>query len=202
MQRILAIIIALLAWFAVITQLVLMLENRELGIGETLVSFLSFFTILTNTLVALFFTGRLLHIRITQKAGKLTAVTSYILIVGLVYQFLLRHLWQPTGLQWVVDELLHTVVPILVTIYWYLYEEKPAIHYKQIPGWLIYPLVYFVYILVRGMISYNYPYPFIDASQLGMGRALLNGVLILVFFVVIQILLIMFATRKVKLKRR
>jgi hypothetical protein len=190
MQRILAIVIAFLAWFAVIAQLVLMLENREPGIPETLVRFFSFFTILTNILVALFFTGRLFNITITPKTGKLTAVTSYIFVVGIVYQFLLRHLWHPAGLQWVVDELLHTVIPLLVTIFWYLFEEKSPLHYRQIPGWLLYPLAYFVYILLRGVLSDYYPYPFIDAGKLGMSRALLNGVLILVFFGVVQVVLI------------
>jgi hypothetical protein len=195
MQRILAIIIAFLAWFALIAQLVLMLQSREVGIPETLVRFFSFFTILTNTLVALLYTGRLLNITITQKIGKLTAVTSYILIVGIVYQFLLRHLWHPTGLQWAVDELLHTAIPLLVTIFWYLFEEKSPLHYRQISGWLIYPLVYFVYVLLRGLSSGYYPYPFIDASKLGMGPALLNGLLILVFFVVVQVVLIIVAKR-------
>lgn len=195
MQRKFTIIIAFLAWFAVVTQLVLMLKNTEESILKTLVSFLSFFTILTNTLVALLFTGRLLHIKITQKAGKLTAVTSYILIVGIVYQFFLRHLWSPTGLQWAVDELLHTLIPVLVTVYWYLFEEKSGIHYKQIPGWLIYPFVYFSYLLLRGALSHDYPYPFIDVSKLGVPKVLMNAMLILILFVVIQVALLVVRRR-------
>jgi hypothetical protein len=199
MQRILAVIIALLSWFAVIAQLALMLENRVVAIPETLVRFFSFFTILTNTLVAVFFTGQLQKAAITGKAGWLTALTSYILVVGIVYQVLLRHLWHPAGLQWVVDELLHTVVPLLVTVFWYFFEDRSAVHYKQLPRWLIYPLVYFAYTLIRGLVTGYYPYPFIDVKKLGLSWALLNGVFILVFFVVIQFVLVVFA-KKIKNK--
>ena len=199
MKRLLALLITLLAWFALVAQLVLMLKTSVDAVSETLVRFFSFFTILTNLLVALLFTGRLLHVSLSLQAGKLTAVTSYILVVGLVYQFLLRHLWQPTGLQWVVDELLHTIIPILVTVFWYIAEEKSGIKYKKIPAWLIYPLVYFVYILVRGLSTGEYPYPFIDGSKLGLGRAIVNGIFMLVFFVVVQVVLILIAKRNSKI---
>jgi len=200
MQRLLTIIIALLAWFALVAQLVLMLENRVVAIPETLIRFISFFTILTNTLVALFFTGRLLNAVFTEKAGWLTALTSYILVVGITYQILLRHLWQPAGLQWVVDELLHTIVPLLVVIFWIFVGERTIIHYRQIPRWLLYPLVYFGYTLIRGLSTSYYPYPFIDANKLGLSRALLNGVFILVFFVVVQLVLVWVAKRQKRSK--
>jgi len=200
MQRLLAIIIAILSWFALVAQLVLMLENRVVAIPETLIRFFGFFTILTNTLVALFFTGRQLNAAFIEKAGWLTALTSYILVVGVTYQLLLRHLWQPTGLQWVVDELLHTIVPLLVVIFWTFFGEKTKVQYRQIFRWLIYPLIYFGYTLLRGLSTGYYPYPFIDANKLGLSKALLNGVFILVFFVGIQLALIWVAKRGKKIK--
>lgn len=41
-------------WFAVLAQLYLMLQNREAGLGENLMRFISYFTIHTNTLVPFF----------------------------------------------------------------------------------------------------------------------------------------------------
>lgn len=52
--------------------------------------------------------------------GALTAITAFILIVGLVYQIALRGVWQPTGLQRIVDELLHTIIPLYVCIYLFI----------------------------------------------------------------------------------
>lgn len=49
----------LLGWFVVITQFILTIQNKQVDIAETIIRFFSFFTILTNILVALFFTYRI-----------------------------------------------------------------------------------------------------------------------------------------------
>lgn len=183
MRKTLASLFAIVAWFAVAMQLMLMLQNRVASVPETLARFFSFFTILTNTMAALFFTGQALSLAWTPRPGTLSAITVYIFIVGSVYQLLLRHLWQPAGLQLLVDELLHTVNPLLVILYWYLYEEKSRVRYTQIKGWLVYPLVYLVCIMIRGGFSGFYPYPFVNASQIGLARALLNSGMLTLLFV-------------------
>ncbi len=180
-RKILALIFALVGWFAVITQLVLMLQNSVLPLPEPVIRFFSFFTILTNILTASFFTAQALGTR-NAKAGTLTAVTVYISIVGLVYQVLLRHLWAPTGMQKIVDELLHSVIPVLTILYWYLYENRKAVSYKQTGRWLLYPLFYLLYILVRGHFSGFYPYPFVDVSSLGLSQVLRNAFLLFLLF--------------------
>ncbi|MBX3242155.1 MAG: Pr6Pr family membrane protein [Chitinophagaceae bacterium] len=198
MRRLFCFLITLLAWFAVVIQFVLLLQNTTVPLTETIIRFFSFFTILTNTLVAFFFTGYLLNRKITYIPGHLTAITSYILVVGLVYQFLLRHLWSPSGMQFIVDELLHSVVPVLVLVYWFIYEQKQVLQFSWIKSWLYYPLVYFIYILIRGALSGYYPYPFIDVNILGYGKALAMGIVILVLFVIIQALLVAFGRRMLR----
>src|SRR5688572_21115628 len=108
-----SILIAALAWFAILTQYYLMVENRITSITETTIRFFSFFTILTNSLLALYFTlitfkTRPAYLSILDRPGTLTAITVYITIVGLVYQIILRPLWDPKGTQMIVDELLHS----------------------------------------------------------------------------------------------
>jgi len=120
-----------------------------------------------------------------QKPGILTAVTLYISIVGLVYQLVLRSIWSPTGMQKLVDELLHSVMPLFVIVFWYLYENHKTTSWKSFPKWLIFPSLYLVYILIRGHFSNYYPYPFMDVTQLGFNKVLLNsGILVLVFVAV------------------
>ncbi len=198
MQRGFSFTIASLAWFAVIVQFFLLLQNTTVPLTETVIRFFSFFTILTNTLVALYFTGRILNKPVTNRPALLTAVTSYILIVGLVYQVLLRHLWSPTGLQFAVDELLHSVIPLLVLVYWFQYGRKAELQFSQIRSWLYYPLFYFLLILARGALSGYYPYPFIDVTALGYGKAVLNAVVILAFFVIVQAGLVAGADRRMQ----
>ena len=184
MRQKIALLFAVIVWFAVIAQLVLMIQNRVASIPETIIRFFSFFTILTNLLVAFYFTSQALKRGNFNKPGVLTAITVYITIVGLVYQVLLRHIWQPTGLQLVVDELLHTINPLIVVLFWYLYEKKDAVKYSQIRSWLIYPAAYLVYVLIRGSLSAFYPYPFINVARIGTTKTLLNSSLLLAFFIV------------------
>ena len=198
---------ALISWFAIIAQFYLLIENRITSIPETTIRFFSYFTILTNILVALYFTTNLLNknskIKLFfQKPGILTAIAVYIAIVGLIYQIVLRHLWEPKGFQMIVDELLHTLIPIEFIIYWLLFEDKKILRWRDILYWLIYPLLYIIYILIRGSFSDFYPYPFINVTELGYKKVAINlfGLLLLfsifsVFFIGIAKLLAKKASR-------
>jgi hypothetical protein len=184
---------AVLGWFAVIFQLWLLIINRVKPVPETLVQFFSYFTILTNIIVALYFTLMLSPVKRRTWIGSdstATAVVVYILVVGIVYNLVLRQLWAPTGLQKMVDELLHTVNPLYFLLYWVLLVPKVRLNWKDVLSWLIYPFVYCIYILVRGQLTNEYPYPFIDAGQLGLGQVLLNCVGLFVFFLVLSLLFV------------
>ncbi|WP_025764909.1 Pr6Pr family membrane protein [Dyadobacter tibetensis] len=179
--------IAAVAWFAVITQFILMLQNRIAPVLETTLRFFSFFTILTNTLVAIYFTYQsfkkpLSPNAVLNKPGTLTALTVYITVVGIVYQIVLRQVWEPTGLQKWVDELLHSIIPILVVSYWYRYENIAQVSMKRIPYWLVFPLVYLLYILLRGHLSDFYPYPFVNIVEIGLPQVLINSAILFVVF--------------------
>ena len=181
---------AVLGWFAVITQYILMIDNRIASVPETTIRFFSFFTILTNLIVALYFT--VLRLKKTtsllvrlEKPGVLSAVTLYISIVGLVYQVVLRSIWSPTGLQKLVDELLHSIIPLFVIVFWYVYENHKAVSWKSVPSWLIYPSIYLVYILIRGHFSDFYPYPFVNVIQLGLKQVLVNSLVLVLVFVTV-----------------
>ena len=195
MKKITSIILASLAWLSVLCQYYLMIENRVAPIFETSVRFISFFTILTNSLVAIYFTLTVLKLdnrlrNKLDKPGTLTAVTIYITVVGLVYQILLRHIWEPKGLQMIIDEMLHTIIPFLVILFWIYFENKKSIAYNQIPKWLIYPFTYLVFILIRGHFSGFYPYPFVDVSKLGIKNVLMNSTGLVIVFIAISALFI------------
>lgn len=190
-------IISLMGWFAVLFQLYLIILNRVVAVPETIARFFSFFTIQTNILVAVCFT--FFWLKPNSKWGIffsspkcISAVTLYILIVGIVYNVILRFLWVPTGLQKIVDELLHSVIPILVLTYWILFVDKKLLRFKNIFPWLIFPFLYLIYTLIRGHFVQFYPYPFIDVVQLGYNQVLINSFFMLVAFLVIGGLLVSF----------
>jgi len=179
-------IIALIAWFALVLQLYLNVTSGT-PVALALLNYFSYFTILTNILVAVGVSSALwanqtatgqFFSQTNVKAG--TAI--YIAIVGVVYFLLLRNTWNPQGLQKLADILLHYVTPLLYVSYWLAFAPKQTLRWKDAFLWLAYPLAYLIYALLRGVISGFYPYPFIDVHILGYPRVFLNAaVLTLVF---------------------
>ena len=189
------IILFFLGWFALIAQFYLILQNRQASVAETITRYFSFFTILTNIMVAICATVLWLKPNskwgsFFSKPGILTALTVYITIVGVTYNVILRFLWQPQGLQWITDELLHLIIPILFLLLWCLYVEKSGLEYKQAFRWLIYPILYMVYTAIRGAIVHYYPYPFTDVTILGYGRVIINSVVLFIAFLGLSLFLI------------
>lgn len=189
------ILVTVVAWFAVILQLYLMMQSTKIPLGETLVRFFSYYTILTNVLVAVYGTALLVKPSgrpglFLIRPGPATAVAVYITIVGLVYNLVLRRLWDPEGWQWLVDELLHVVVPLLFILYWLVAIPKSALYWKRIPGWLIYPVVYAIFIFFRGAQSGFYPYPFINVTVLGYPQVLLNSIALTGGFLLISVIFV------------
>jgi hypothetical protein len=205
--RALLAIIAVCGWFALVSQFYLILVNRTASVPETIIRYFSFFTILTNLLVAVCCTVLLLRPasgwgRFFAKPGTLTAIAVYIAVVGIIYNIVLRSVWNPQGLQKIADELLHTVVPVLFLVHWLTGMPRSKIQQKAVLFWMIYPLVYITYILSRGTVSGFYPYPFIDVSRLGPGRVLLNAAGCAIVFVVLSLLFRAIANRLHKRQQR
>lgn len=194
----------LLGWFSIIGQFVLIMQNRQTAVFETIIRFFSFFTILANILVALYFTSRIpifnkISFRKIANKGTLTALTAFILVVGLVYQIILRSTWHPTGFQRIIDELLHSVIPLFVFLYWLLFADTAELKFQNCKNWLWFPIFYFVYVIIRGHFSNFYPYPFINVSEIGYFQVFINFLIISVCFLSVMGILI-FIGHKIKNK--
>lgn len=182
-------LLATFGWFALILQLYLLIgSDSPLSVLTRIVNFFSFFTILGNLLVALSLSVCLLYPG-SRMAGffsrEVPAIALYILFVGLGYNVLLRHVWDPQGWQKVADELLHLVIPLMYAIYWLAFVPKNKLPWSAIWPWMIFPLAYLAYSLVRGAITGLYPYYFIDAGKLGYPTALKYiAVLVAAFFII------------------
>jgi len=188
----------IIGWFALVTQFYINMTSGISGIWELTVRYFSYFTIQTNILVAVCFTALLLKPqskwgRFFSRQQTLSAITVYIVIVGLIYNTILRFLWEPEGLQKMVDELLHSVIPLLVLFYWFVFTAKNRLQWKNVLPWLIYPFAYIVYVLIRGSVSGFYPYPFINTQRLGLDKVLVNSVGIAFVFICMSLLLVMIA---------
>jgi hypothetical protein len=111
-----------IGWFAIMGQFTLSLQNRQTDIPEMVIRFFSFLPPF-NYLINPIFHGGIFKLKTVPfkwllSNGTSTALTAFILIVGLVYQLVLRNM-ESTGLQYIVDELLHSVIPLFMLGYWF-----------------------------------------------------------------------------------
>ncbi|WP_438279574.1 Pr6Pr family membrane protein [Pseudomonas alabamensis] len=189
---------ACLGWFGLVVQVYLVLLARweqQASLMGGLVSVFSYFTVLTNTLVA----TTLSHAafgrpgparRFFLSPGVSTCIAASIVLVALTYSLLLRQLWEPTGWQWVADELLHDILPVLFVLYWWRVVPKGMLRPWHLAAGCLYPAVYFLFMLWRGHEIGVYPYPFVDVATLGYPRVMLNACAVLVSFLAIGTLLL------------
>lgn len=189
---------ALIGWCALVLQFFL-----SIGIAQAagrsaawgIFQYFGFYTVLTNLLVALALTASATRWtsppwRFFRRAGVQTAIAASIVIVGLTYFLVLRHVWSPQGLLWLADVLLHYVMPVVFVAHWWLRVPARALRFADVPRWWGYPLGYLVYVMVRGAVAGVYPYPFIDLATLGPARTAVNALGILVAFTAVALLLV------------
>jgi len=189
---------AVLGWAGLAIQLYLVLLARwqeQASLIGGLVNLFCYFTVLSNTLVATVLSqaafGRDSAARRWFLSPLISScIAASIVLVALAYSLLLRHLWQPQGWQWLADELLHDVMPLLFILYWWFEVPKGQLRLWHLAAWAVYPLLYFAFVLLRGHDIGVYPYPFVDVARLGYGQVLTNAVGVLAGFWAIGLVLL------------
>ena len=187
-QRRCAAVIAGLGWFGLSVQLYFNIDDalvENLPVAGHIIDYFSYFTIETNLLVALgltIFCARPQAEQFLTRPSVNSAFVVYIIVVGIVYAVLLRNLWHPQGLRLLADIVLHDVIPVLYPLYWLVFLPKGGLRWSNPAWWLIYPVLYFLYSMLRGAAFGIYLYPFFDATQLGVARAWVNGIGFLAVF--------------------
>lgn len=180
--RVAAAIIAVAGWLALALQLqVSIFLNAQAGrsAAAAVWSYVGYFTILTNILVA----ATLTLVGLGRRPGGaspwpsfLAGVMLAIAVVGVVYEAVLSAVVPPMGPWWALaDRTLHYAVPASTVLWWIAFAPKAALTSADPPRWLVYPLLYFAYVLARGAANGWYPYFFIDVGGLGYPRALLHA---------------------------
>ncbi|TBN00440.1 hypothetical protein EYD45_14325 [Hyunsoonleella flava] len=190
MKKTILLILAILGWLTLIIRLYLRITEFDFSALESTIQFFSYFTILTNVLVTIYCTKQLLKKEedkpsLFTKAETLTALTAFILIVGIVYHIALKPIWNPEGLTMILSEIHHTVVPLGALILWGLSVKTDVVALKILLKWLLYPIIYITFVLIRGSFSDFYPYPFLDVNALGIQSVLVNSFFLLVIMIVL-----------------
>lgn len=186
----LRLVFSLLTLAALSAQLVVHVQS-----GFSVVNFFSYFTNLSNLFAALvMLIGAICVIQHREPTPTHDLVrgssVAGMVVVGVVFSNLLRGHDLGSLMPW-VNAVTHYVMPIAVVLDWLYQPPKSNLALRQIQYWLIFPLIYLVYTLVRSAIVGWYPYPFLNPANVGgYGGVLLYGLAIIVLFIVVSGLLI------------
>lgn len=187
MRWIILVFIALMGWASLGGRLYLKIIESDCSSLESALQFLSYFTIITTLLVSIYCSWQLFHIvKVShsklEKPEALTALTVFSLVVGIVYHMVQKPLWNPEGIDLVIDTVHHTIIPIATLALWLFTRHEEPIRIKRLLIWLIYPILYGSFVLIRGSFSNFYPYSFMNVETLGVTRVFINlvGVILLI----------------------
>ena len=158
-----------------------------------IVNFFSYFTILTNLFITIWF---ILAFRSRQMGqarwwGDQAEIKGALMVAGsvtiLIYWTLLVDIPIPNATGEVANFLLHLLVPLGILIDWLIVGDPMTKPYgRMLPAWLIFPVVFAIYSEIRGPFAQWYPYFFLDPGKMGgVGNLVLAiiGVVILFFIV-------------------
>ncbi|MFI6152617.1 Pr6Pr family membrane protein [Kitasatospora sp. NPDC051170] len=94
------------------------------------------------------------------------AVVLYLVITGLVYGTLLLKYPDLQVIPW-VNDVVHRAMPLVLLADWVIDPPARRVGPRAVAAWLVFPLVYLVYSLLRGHAVDWYPYPFLDPALHG-----------------------------------
>lgn len=191
----------LIGWLALFLQLGLTIRDSMLPLWQTIGKYFSYFTILTNIMATMAFSLILFSARSAwgiffARNRVFAAITVYMVVVGAIYNILLRPITSPIGLGKLTNELMHVVMPLITLIYWILFVKKENLEWKLIWSWLSYPFLYVCVILLTGIFTNHYPYPFINVTRLGYQQVCINSIGVATLFACLCLLMIALSKKK------
>lgn len=169
--------------------------SHHLAPIASLLNFFSFFTNLANLLAG----AILLHALVctlTRKqpgidAKRMTDTAVYLCMAGIVFNLELKHTLPPGALIYLTNTILHDISPLLFLAYWWLDCPQHALQFRHVYRCMLFPTLYFVYMLTLGHFTGRYPYPFFDVSRIGYIPVVQTGVQMLAGFVLVSVSLVM-----------
>ena len=185
-------VVAAVAWFSLAFQMVLTISGEAVlvdadppGLAARVYRYFAYFTIQSNLLVAVTSTV-LARDPVLDRTGWRTARLAGVVgitVTGLVHFFLLRPLLDLDGANWVVDKLLHMVVPVLAVAAWAWVGPRPRTTWREAAYGLLWPVAWLAWTLVVAQVDGWVPYPFLDADEEGWGSVVVVSLGITVLFV-------------------
>ena len=146
-----------------------MVLSESIGAGRSTVDFLSYFTIQSNLLAVAVF-GWLALAPQSRPTGARRDVLRggpvlYLAVTGIVVATLLAGV--PVVVNPFANAVLHQLMPLVVVADWLIEPPGPDLSFRRALAWLLFPLVWLTYTMIRGAVTGWYPYPFLDPGTMG-----------------------------------
>lgn len=155
--------------------------------------FVSYYTILNNVALVLVYLSEVWSARwlaLFRRPLVRGIMAANIALVGLYVFFVLRFLQTLDGAFLVADTILHYICPALYLVWWTIACRHGALRWSSLPAMLAPTLAYFIYAMARGAWVAEYPYPILNAGELGYGQVAINALYMTAFLAVLSLLVI------------
>ena len=110
-----------------------------------------------------------------------------VIVAGTVYYLMLASEDSLTGIEIPCNFIVHASVPIMFTIGWLVFIPHGNVTWRTVRYSLAFPVGWAIFAMIRGAIISYYPYPFMDVRDLGYPTALINMLVVTLFFVALFI---------------
>ena len=146
------------------------------GLVGRAVDSLSYFTNLSNVIVAIVFT---MLARNPDRRGAVWSAVRMdslvmISITGLIYAIVLAPDAQVEGLDIIVNSIKHYIVPVMTVLLWLLLGPRRQLTFISVFTALAIPIAWAGYTLIRGEFIAAYPYGFLNVVAYGLPAVLVN----------------------------
>jgi len=163
------------------------------GAATRVVNLLSFFTIQSNLLVLAAAATLAANPARDGRWWRVLRLDGLlgITITGIVYATVLAGDVPLRGIEVWLNAAFHYFCPLWTVLGWLLFGPRPRITWRAVGAAFAWPSAWVGYTMVRGAVSgwYPYPFPFLDATDLGYAVALRNVAFVLVLALAIAALL-------------
>jgi hypothetical protein len=193
------------AWrilIAAVTSLGPALQYGLMVYDETLVSaavksveFFSYFTILSNMLAAAALVAPLVapNSRFAvwaEQSGPRAAIATYLTITAVVYHTMLASQWNPQGLRFVSNLILHTITPLTYLTDVALRGGQGQARWIAAAKAMAYPALFGLWTLIHGALSGFYPYPFMNVTKRGYPAVVLTMIEMSIAFALVALIFV------------
>lgn len=177
--------------------------EHQLGVMNGIWYYLSYFTNLSNLMAGAALLAALIRVFDVPSSDistrQITGIAVFICMAGIIFNLELKQFMPSYGLIYIANIMLHDANPLFFLAYWWFYIPHGHLKARDTIAWVAFPVVYFAYILVRGLLTDQYPYPFVNIAKYGYVSVLGNGLQMLAGFLTLGLIFV--ALDKLKTRR-